>query len=145
MYRLVPKAKTSKSAVTLFKFCESVPILICLYLKNKANNPIVYFELMETICKNYPRIHQYFFFFTTISRPRHSRSSNDAENEFISKVCVGDQGAINGSHIDYKIQMNFLILELENKVTVKEGALEAVKLLDEKIRQHKLTRIILWR
>jgi len=169
MYNLVSKAKNSKSAVTLYRICESVPILTCLYLKNKAKNPIVSFELMESICKNYPRVmmtsafaylipnkeeefclflkkahllHQYQFF-ATISRQSHPCSSVDDEDEFISKVYVGTQAAINGSHIEYDIQMMFLkendlIVEVENKITVTEEVLEAAKLWDEKIRQHEI-------
>ncbi|KAF0766359.1 nucleoprotein [Aphis craccivora] len=172
MYNLVSKAKNSKSAVTLSRICESVPILTCLYLKNKAKNPIVSFELMESICKNYPRvmmtsafaylipnkedefclflkkahlIHQYQFF-ATISRQSHPCLSVDDEDEFISKVYVGTQAAINGSHIKYDIQMEFLkendlILEVENKITVTEGVLEAAKLWDEKIRQHEINEM----
>ncbi|CAH1732066.1 uncharacterized protein LOC126552825 [Aphis gossypii] len=171
MYSLVSKAKNSKLAVTLSRICESVPIMTCSYLKNKAKNPIVSFELMETICKNYPRVmmtsafaylipnkeeefciflkkahllHQYQFF-ATISRLRHPCSSVDDEDEFISKVYVGTQAAINGSHIEYDIQMKFLkendlIVEVENKITVTEGILEAAKLWDEKIRQHEINQ-----
>ncbi|KAE9535235.1 hypothetical protein AGLY_007968 [Aphis glycines] len=171
MYNLVSKGKNSKSAVTLSRICESVPILTCLYLKNKAKNPIVSFELMETICKNYPRVmmtsafaylipnkeeefclflkkahllHQYQFF-ATISRQSHPCSSVDDEDEFISKVYVGTQAAINGSHIEYDIQMKFLkendlIVEVENEITVTEGVLEAAKLWDEKIRQHEINQ-----
>ncbi|KAF0755494.1 nucleoprotein [Aphis craccivora] len=171
MYNLVPKAKTSKSAVTLSRICESVPILTCLYLKNKAKNPIVSFELMESICKNYPRVmmtsafaylipnkedefcqflkkahllYQYQFF-ATISPQSHPCSTVDDEDEFISKVYVGTQAAINGSHIEYDIQMEFLkvndlIVEVENKITVTEDVLEAAKLWDEKIREHELNQ-----
>ncbi|KAF0755493.1 nucleoprotein [Aphis craccivora] len=135
MYNLVPKANNSKRAVTLSRICESVPILTCLYLKNKAKNPVVPFELMESICKNYPRVmmtsafaylipnkedefcqflkkahllHRYQFF-ATISRQSHPCSSVDDEDKFISKVYVGTQAAINRSHIKYDIQMKFLI------------------------------------
>jgi len=162
--------------VTLSRVYESVPRLTCLYLKNEAKNPIVPFELMETICKNYPRVmmtsafaylipnkeseyclflkkahllHQYQFF-ATISQKSYPSSSVDVENEFISKVYVSTQAAINGSHVKYDDQIKFLkendlIEEVENEMTVTEGVLEAVKLWDEKERQleldHKLSGI----
>ncbi|XP_022163421.1 uncharacterized protein LOC111028928 [Myzus persicae] len=168
-YELVSKAKSSKTAVTLSRVCESVPILTCLYLKNEAENPIVSFELMETICKNYPRVmmtsafaylipnkedefclflkkahllHQYQFF-AKMSQESHPSSSVDDENEFISKVYVNTQAAINGSHMEYDVQIKFLkehelIVEGENEITVTEEVLEAVKLWDEKERQHEI-------
>jgi len=133
-YQLVSKAKSSKSAVTLSRVCESVPIITCQYLKNKAKNPVVPFELMETICKNYPRVmmtsafaylipnkeseyciflkkahllHQYQFF-ATLSQKSYPSSSVDVENEFISKVYASTQAAINGSHMKYDDQITFL-------------------------------------
>jgi len=168
-YELVSNAKNSKSAVTLSRICESVPILTCLNLKNEAENPVVSFELMETICKNYPRVmmssafsylipnkedefciflkkahllHQYQFF-AKLSQDSHPSSSVDVEHEFISKVYVSTQAAINGSHIEYDDQIKFLkendlIVEVENEITVTEVVLEAVKLWDEKERQHEL-------
>uniref|UniRef100_A0A2S2PT59 Nucleoprotein n=1 Tax=Schizaphis graminum TaxID=13262 RepID=A0A2S2PT59_SCHGA len=170
-YNLVSKAKSSKSAVTLSRICESVPILTCLYLKNEAENPIVSFESMEKICKNYPRVmmtsafaylipnkedefclflknahllHQYQFF-ATISRQTHPNSSDDIEDDFISKVYASTQAAIIGSHIEYDVQMKFLkendlIVEGENEITVTERVLEAKKLWDEKVRQHEINQ-----
>jgi len=168
-YELVSKTKNSKSAVTLSRICESVPILTCSNLKNEAENPIVSFELMDTICKNYPRVmmtsafaylipnigdefclflkkahllHQYQLF-ATISPQNHPSSSIDHEHEFISKVYVKTQAAINRSHIEYDVQIKFLkendlIEEVENEITVTKRVLEAVKLWDEKERQHEL-------
>ncbi|KAL4103702.1 hypothetical protein QTP88_019046 [Uroleucon formosanum] len=133
-YQLVSKAKSSKSAVTLSRVCESFPIITCQYLKYKAKNPVVPFELMETICKNYPRVmmtsafaylipnkeseyciflkkahllHQYQFF-ATLSKKSYPSSSVDVENEFISKVYASTQAAINGSHEKYDVQIKFL-------------------------------------
>ncbi|XP_060855807.1 uncharacterized protein LOC132933554 [Metopolophium dirhodum] len=175
-YKLVSKAINSKSGVTLSRVCESFPRLTCVYLKDEAKNPIVPFELMETICKNYPRVmmtsafaylipnkeskyclflkkahllHQYQLF-ATISQKSYPSSSVDVENEFISKVYVSTQAAINGSHVEYDDQIKFLkendlIEEVENEMTVTEGVLEAVKLWDEKESQleldHKLSGI----
>ncbi|XP_060875808.1 uncharacterized protein LOC132949062 [Metopolophium dirhodum] len=153
------RSKNKKSAVTLSKICKSVPILTCLNFKNEAENPIVSFELMDTICKNYFRVmmasafaylipnkedefclflkkahllHQYQFF-ATISPQNHPSSSIDHEHELIYKVYVNTQAAINGSHIEYDVQIKFLkendlIEEVENEITVTEGVLEAVKL-----------------
>ncbi|XP_022181538.1 uncharacterized protein LOC111041548 [Myzus persicae] len=168
-YNLVSKAKNSKSAMTLSRISESVPIFTCTILKNEAENPIVSFELMETICKNYPRVmmtpafaylipnkedefclflkkahllHRYQFF-AKMSKETHPSSSIDVENEFISKVYANTQAAINGSHEEYDVQIKFLkennlIEEVENEITVTEVVLEAVKLWDEKERQHEL-------
>ncbi|CAI6357494.1 unnamed protein product [Macrosiphum euphorbiae] len=169
-YKLVSKAKKSKSAVTLSRVYESVPILTCLYLKNEAKNPIVPFGRMETICKNYPRVmmtsafaylipnkeneyclllkkahllHQYEFF-AIISQKSDLNSSYDVDNEFISKIYVKTQAAINGSHVQYEDQIKFLkendliIEEVENEITVTEAVLEAVKLWDEKEKQLEL-------
>jgi len=168
-YELVSNAENSKSAVTLSRICESVPILTCLNLKNETENPIVSFELMDTICKNYPRVmmssafsylipnkedefciflkkahllHQYQFF-AKISQDSYPSSSVDIENEFITKVYVSTQAAINGSHMEYEDQIKFLkennlIVEVENEITVTEVVLEAVKLWDDKERQHEL-------
>ncbi|XP_022163417.1 uncharacterized protein LOC111028924 [Myzus persicae] len=167
-YKLVSEAKNSNSALTLSRICESVPIITCLNLKNEAENPFVSFETMETICKNYPRVmmtsafaylipnkedefclflkkahllHQYQFY-AKISQKSPS-SSVDDENELISKVYVNTQAAINGSHMEYDVQIKFLkenelIVEGENEITATEEVQEAVKLWDEKERQHEL-------
>ncbi|XP_026818801.1 uncharacterized protein LOC113557463 [Rhopalosiphum maidis] len=171
-YNLVSNAKNSKSAVTLSRICESVPLITCWYLKNEAENPIVSFKLMETVCKNFPRVmmtsafaylipnkedafclflknahllYQYHFF-ATILHQRHMSSSYDKEDKFISKIYGKTQAAINGSHIKYDIQMQFLkennlIVEGENEITVTEGVLAANKLWDEKVRKHKINQM----
>lgn len=168
-YNLVSKAKKNKHAVTLSRIYESVPITTCLYLKHDAKNPTVSFEVMESICKNYPRVmmtsafaylipnkedefclflkkahllHQYQFF-DTISSQSHPRLSVDLEDKFISKVYVKTQAAINESHIEYDIQIKFLkendlIVEGENEITVTEIVGEAVKLWDQKVRDHEI-------
>lgn len=157
-YNLVSKAKNNKYAMTLSRIYESVPLTTCLYLKDEAKNPTVSFELMENICKNYPRVmmttafaylipnkddefclflkkahllHQYQFF-DIISNHSHPSSSFDFEDELISKVYSNTQAAINGSHIEYDTQMKFL--NTNNLIVEHESEVTVTEIVQDAVK-----------
>lgn len=164
LYNLVSNVNNSKYALTLSSICNSFPKITCSYIKCaihtvvsvgkmqliSKNYPTVMMTSAfaffipnknETFClllKKAHMLHQ-FEFFSTVSGIRMYTSSNQRNVNLISNTLKQIDAAINETHMTYKMQINFLkenhlITLNNNKITVSEEVLEAVKVWDKKMK-----------
>lgn len=137
-YYLVSDPRSSKYSTTLFRLCDSYPILTCTYIKY-ARHLAVPVDRMQSISKNYPTVmmtsafaflipnrkelfcsllkkahmlHQYVYF-ATINGSKNNRSAarraRSSDYQLYSGVMKHTYAAINDSHIDYETQLMFLL------------------------------------